>query len=468
MFEELKIQKFLNLSNLEWSAPLLTANFGDGYGAGILTGSAAGLHRWSLSADLLPDLDEYSIDYVLDDDPESDTRFEYLFSFIKRHTALGAKPFRIKDPRSGKFYLASFEGVSFGFEALTAKLFRGGVTLNQRRARGVPFNVDGSLFAAPDNFKFAPLSSTAVLFTWDEARNDNLAGYELWFDGVVYDVGNVLEYPFGSLVTGSEHTAKIRSYKAGGVIKSDYSDPITFVVAAVTIIDNVKPSDVTDLAVTAEGNTTVDLDWKDATDNVAIGGYLIQRATNEQFTLGVATISHNSAVSNRQVTGLLEGVNYFFRVKAKDAPYGNLSENWSNVVSATTSASTGYTVTNFTPLRTLDGSSATEENLLDFAMTMISDLAIVGSAATRSLNNYAVANFTPKRSLDGTILSADDLLDFVMTVAFDLSQGGNLSAYAVGNFTASRSINGATATLEQLLDVVLTAADDLGAANTAP
>jgi hypothetical protein len=234
-FEELKICKLLNLTALDWSAPLLSANFGDGYGAGVLSGSAAGLHKWSLSSELIPDWERHSIDYVLNDEPNTDTRFEYLFSFIKRHISLGNRPFRIKDPRSGKFYLASFQvsdGANFSFEVLAYKFFRGGIVLNQRRARNVLFNADGSLFAAPDNFRVSPLSSTSVFFEWDEAINDNQAGYDLWFDGGIYQLGNVTEYPFGSLVTGSTHTAKIRSRNTDSPTPkvSDWSDAITFVV----------------------------------------------------------------------------------------------------------------------------------------------------------------------------------------------------------------------------------------------
>ena len=38
--------------------PLLSADFGDGYGAGILSGKSSGLRLWAISAELLPDLSE--------------------------------------------------------------------------------------------------------------------------------------------------------------------------------------------------------------------------------------------------------------------------------------------------------------------------------------------------------------------------------------------------------------------------
>ncbi|HEY8562791.1 MAG TPA: hypothetical protein VIL74_20605 [Pyrinomonadaceae bacterium] len=142
-FEELDLT-VLNVTQLGWSAPLLTADFGGGYQAGALS-APYGLHRWSLSADLIPDLDEYSIDYDLDGSPESDPRFTYLFEFIKRHLLLGNKPFLITDPRTGLKFLVSFAGRDFSFNQITAKIFAGGVEIVERRVGDLLFNGDGSI-----------------------------------------------------------------------------------------------------------------------------------------------------------------------------------------------------------------------------------------------------------------------------------------------------------------------------------
>lgn len=144
-YEELKICPMLNLTQIDWSAPLLTANFGAGFGAGALTAPAAGLHKWTLSANLLPDTGEHSIDYEIDGDPFSSPRFTYLFEFIKRHIALNNKPFIIRDPRTENKYLVSFDTSNFSFSALTAKIFSGGIMLIQRRSEDLDFNADGSI-----------------------------------------------------------------------------------------------------------------------------------------------------------------------------------------------------------------------------------------------------------------------------------------------------------------------------------
>lgn len=376
-FEELKICKLLNLTALEWSAPLLSANFGDGYGAGILSGSAAGLHKWNLSSELLPDWERYSIDYVLNGELNTDTRFEYLFSFIKRHISLGNKPFRIKDPRTGKFYLASFQvsdGANFSFEVLAYKFFRGGIVLNQRRARNVLFNADGSLFAAPDNFRVSPLSSTAVFFEWDAAKNDNLAGYDLLFDGVVYQLDNVTSFPFGSLVTGSTHAARIRSRNTTGGT-SDYSDLITFVVSGVggqtpiIITPNAPTNPVTDDVNNAFGFT------------LAAGYELADHEYSVNFGGSWAAATNPIGVGN---------ANYAVgqvRVRVKAAPGRNASAALSNAVAFTIASNTTPAAPTIISNDTADTIQATPPDGLP-----MSEMLISTGSATFVPYNGAVIN----------------------------------------------------------------------------
>lgn len=134
----------MNVVGLGWTSPLLTANFGEGYGSGILAGSSAGLHNWLLSAEVIPDTN-HLIDYEIESVPLSDARFTYFFEFIKRHVALGDKPFIIQDPRTQKKFLVSFKTGGFDFEQITATLFRGGLILYQRRANDLLYFDDGSI-----------------------------------------------------------------------------------------------------------------------------------------------------------------------------------------------------------------------------------------------------------------------------------------------------------------------------------
>src|SRR5215207_4470832 len=105
-YEELLISSFINVTSFGWQPPTLTANFGGGYGAGC-TVAPYGLRRWTLQADVLPDSDDYTIDYEVDGDDFTAPRFTYFLEFFQRQLLLGNKPFIIRDPRTEKKYLVS-------------------------------------------------------------------------------------------------------------------------------------------------------------------------------------------------------------------------------------------------------------------------------------------------------------------------------------------------------------------------
>lgn len=155
----------LEIDSVSWQAPRLTANFGDGYGATAIVGSAAGLHRWVLSSGALPDADNYG--NLINSLP----RFEYYFEFIKLHTTT-KEIFQIE--YRGKNYHASFVNNNFDAEMLTLDLFSTeGVEIKQRRVEGIVYDTDGSIFIVPN---------TPGLWGWWAADFgwDNLEG--TWVD----------------------------------------------------------------------------------------------------------------------------------------------------------------------------------------------------------------------------------------------------------------------------------------------
>jgi len=93
--------------------------------------------------------------------------------------------------------------------------------------------------------------------------------------------------------------------------------------------DSTPPSDVTGLGGTASSSTQADLDWTDATDNIAVTDYRVFYNTANNHT-GESQVDVGSAVSAKNVTGLTPGTTYYFWVKAKDAA-GNFSTNYSSV-----------------------------------------------------------------------------------------------------------------------------------------
>lgn len=112
------------------------------------------------------------------------------------------------------------------------------------------------------------------------------------------------------------------------VIASTYGRGVfTGSFTANAVADNEAPSEPTNLVASNVAETSVDLSWTAANDNVRVTGYDI-------YQDGVAVTSINA--TNITMTGLTENTTYAFKIKAKDAA-GNVSVD-SNIVNATTSA----------------------------------------------------------------------------------------------------------------------------------
>lgn len=144
-FETLEHCKMLNISGLGWSAPLVSANFGGGYGAGVLANQDYGLHRWTIKSEFLPDHTR-TITYTADAVEYTDYYFSYVLKFFQRHILKGNKPFLIVDSRVDKTYLVALDTAEFDFGRLTAKFYSSeGIRVVERRHADLTFDTDGSI-----------------------------------------------------------------------------------------------------------------------------------------------------------------------------------------------------------------------------------------------------------------------------------------------------------------------------------
>lgn len=132
-FEEFKLCKLFNITDLELEIALLSADFGDGYGAGVLSGNQSGLRKWAISADPLLDLTEYNMSFIVDEETQTDTPLNYFWEFFRRHIALGNKPFYFTDPRTSRKFLASFVEPRLSLRVFTKAIYGTGIQIKQRR-----------------------------------------------------------------------------------------------------------------------------------------------------------------------------------------------------------------------------------------------------------------------------------------------------------------------------------------------
>lgn len=113
----------------------LMGNYGDGYREGVVTGHPEGLRKWKVKINALPDSDDYMVNAGV---YGMQTRAEYLWQFYVRHNVRAAfKPFWVRDPKTRQDFLAEIVDEELDYGMLCAIAYSTGLTLRQRRVRGV-------------------------------------------------------------------------------------------------------------------------------------------------------------------------------------------------------------------------------------------------------------------------------------------------------------------------------------------
>lgn len=140
-FEELKyIGSFGLVCSISFD--YIEHQFGDGYDETLVVGSSTGLREWQLKYKVLPGTLDRPIQL---DNGDLLSRADYLWDLFNRLKADGNKSLIITCPRDGKRYLAKIVEPKLSYEMFMVKLFSSGLTLRQRRERGVATLDDGSL-----------------------------------------------------------------------------------------------------------------------------------------------------------------------------------------------------------------------------------------------------------------------------------------------------------------------------------
>jgi len=165
--------------------------------------------------------------------------------------------------------------------------------------------------------------------------------------------------------------------------------------------DTVAPTAPT-LAASGTTETTTNLSWSGATDNVAVTGYDVYQ--NGAFRASIASTSYTA-------TGLTPSTNYSFKVRAKDAA-GNASVD-SNVVNETTLTPVPDTTAPTAPTLSATGTTTTTTNLSWSGAT--DNVAVTGydvykngvfTASTAS-STYAVTGLTAATAYTFYVIAKD-------------------------------------------------------------
>ncbi|WP_442267199.1 fibronectin type III domain-containing protein [Tenacibaculum sp. ZS6-P6] len=171
---------------------------------------------------------------------------------------------------------------------------------------------------------------TAVDLTWTASTDDTrIGGYIIvQNDEEVFTWNNQsTAITMRSLTPGTQYTFQIIAFDAAGN-RSSISNSASITTEGSQPNDTTPPSNVTNLQVTDITQTTANLNWTIATDNVGVTGYDIFR-NNE------TTPFQTSTTNSFLLTNLTPNTTTTYFVKAKDAA-GNSSINNSNTVTVKT------------------------------------------------------------------------------------------------------------------------------------
>jgi chitodextrinase/uncharacterized Ntn-hydrolase superfamily protein len=181
----------------------------------------------------------------------------------------------------------------------------------------------------PTNLAAANTTMVSTDLSWT-ASTDNVGvtGYDVYLGASVLGTTSGTTFGVTGLSPGLSYTFTVVAKDAAGN-ESIPSDPLQ----VVTMSDTISPSAPTNLTASNTTQTTTDLNWDPATDNVGVTGYDVYEG---------ATVIGTVASTAFNVSGLSPSTAYVFTVVAKDAA-GNESpaSNTANVTTA--DASVGCT-----------------------------------------------------------------------------------------------------------------------------
>ncbi|WP_415060689.1 reprolysin-like metallopeptidase [Flavobacterium sp.] len=184
---------------------------------------------------------------------------------------------------------------------------------------------------APTNLTAAGTTQTSTNLSWT-ASTDNVGvtGYDVYRDGSLLASVTGTTYTATGLTASTTYSFFVRAKDAAGNVSGN-SNTVSVTTQSAPAPDTTAPTAPT-LSALGTTQTSTNLSWSGATDNVGVTGYDVYQN---------GTFLASTTATTYVATGLTASTAYTFNVRAKDAA-GNISVN-SNTVSVTTLANTTVT-----------------------------------------------------------------------------------------------------------------------------
>lgn len=182
---------------------------------------------------------------------------------------------------------------------------------------------------APTNLTASGTTQTSTNLSWT-ASTDNVgvSGYNVYRNGSLLATVTGTSYTATGLTASTTYSFFVRAKDAAGNISGN-SNTVSVTTQSAPAPDTTAPS-APILSASGTTQTSTNLSWSGATDNIGVTGYDVLR--------NGTIIGSTTTATTFSVTGLTASTTYTFNVRAKDAA-GNVSVN-SNSVNVTTLANT--------------------------------------------------------------------------------------------------------------------------------
>jgi chitodextrinase len=262
---------------------------------------------------------------------------------------------------------------------------------------------DTSAPSAPTSLSASSTTQTTTNLSWI-ASTDNVAvtGYDVYQGAaVIGSTTTATTFAVTGLTASTAYAFTVKAKDAAGNVSAASN---TANVTTLATPDTTAPNAPTSLTASNTTQTTTDLSWTAATDNVAVTGYDVYQ--------GAAVIGSTTTATTFAVTGLTASTAYAFTVKAKDAA-GNVSAA-SNTANVTTlaapdttapTAPASLTAANTTQTTTDLSWTASTDNVAVTGYDVYQGAAIIGSTTTTT--TFAVTGLTASTAYAFTVKAKD-------------------------------------------------------------
>ncbi|MBP6373772.1 MAG: fibronectin type III domain-containing protein [Flavobacterium sp.] len=278
---------------------------------------------------------------------------------------------------------------------------------------------------APTNLAASGTTINSTQLSWT-AATDNVAvtGYDVYQGATLKATVATTSYTVTGLNPATLYSFSVKAKDANNNVSAASN-----VVDVTTLADTTAPSAPV-LSASGTTNTTTNLAWTAATDNVGVVGYEVYQGTTLRATVTTLTYA---------VTGLTAGTSYAFNVLAKDAAGNTTSSNVVNVTTTTPDTTAPSVV-----VLSASGTTATTTNLAWTAAT--DNVGVTGYEvyqgatlrATVTTLTYAVTGLTASTAYTFSVKAKDaagnastsntvSVTTLTPTITYCTSQGTNTS-----------------------------------------